>query len=183
MATSPSLRDELRAAFSWLGDKGDRNGYADVTGWWRDPAVLRQLGPALAEPFRAARPTLVLGPESRGVLLGALVATELGVGLVEVRKGSERMADSDAWLEATTPPDYRDRHLSMAIRRRLVSPGDRVLVVDDWIDTGGQVLGVRELVQLAGASWLGVSVIVDALDEPRLRRELGVRALLHHREL
>src|SRR4051812_10697576 len=154
-----------------------------MTGWWRDPALLRQLGPALAEPFHELRPTVVLGPQSRGMLLGALVAAELDVGLVEVRKGAEPGADSDVWLETTAPPDYRDRHLSLAFRRRLVSSGDRVLVVDDWIDTGGQVLGVRKLVEMAGASWLGVSVVVDALHEPRLRRELGVRSLLHLRDL
>ena len=87
MATSSTLRDELRAAFSWLGDKWDRSGYADMTGWWRDPALLRQLGPALAEPFHELRPTVVLGPQSRGMLLGALVAAELGVGLVEGPQG------------------------------------------------------------------------------------------------
>lgn len=183
MPTPPELRDRLVAAFAWRGDRWDRHALADVTGWWRDPVLLRDLGPALAAPFRAERPTVVLGPQSRGVLLGALVARELGVGLVEVRKDPSPAADSDEWVVATTPPDYRDRHLPLGFRRDLVAPDDRVVVVDDWVDTGGQGLGTRALVAATRASWLGMSVVVDALDDHRTRRALGVRALLHLRDL
>jgi len=183
MPASPDLRDRLVSAFAWRGDRWDRHLLADVTGWWRDPALLRELGPALADPFRADRPTVVLGLQSRGVLLGALVALELGVGLVEVRKEPSQASDSDEWVVATTPPDYRDRHLSLGFRRNLVAPDDRVLVVDDWVDTGGQALGTQRLVAVTRASWLGISVIVDALGNHHTRRSLGAHALLHLREL
>ncbi|NMR18929.1 hypothetical protein HIR71_01600 [Cellulomonas fimi] len=117
----------------------------------------------------------------RGTLLGALVAQHFGVGLVEVRKEPNPFTDSDAWLTVTTPPDYNDRHLTLGFRRELVTSADRVLLVDGWVATGGQASGARELVRRAGGSWLGMSVIVDALTDHR--RELAVEGLVHERDL
>jgi len=133
--------------------------------------------------FAECQPTVVLGTPSRGTLLGALVASHLGVGLVEIRKDEGPAADSDGWFSRTTPPDYRDRHLTLGFPRHLLQAGQQALFVDDWVDTGGQALGARGLVEDAGAHWLGVAVIVDALADSRLRRDLSVRSLLQSREL
>lgn len=121
--------------------------------------------------------------EARGFLLGPLVAAAIGVGFVEVRKDPSPVSDSDRWLRRTPPPDYRDRQLTLGIRKDLVADGDRVSLVDDWIDTGGQALGARRLVEDTGATWLGVAVVVDALESNMVRRRLGVRSLIHHRDL
>ena len=177
------MREALLRHYRETGDRTDRLRWADVTGWWRDADVLGRLGPALAELFADAQPTVVLGTPSRGTLLGALVAAHLGVGLVEVRKNDGPAADSDGWFERTTPPDYRDRHLTLGFPRQLLHAGEQVLFVDDWIDTGGQALGARGLVADAGGHWLGAAVIVDGLADPRLRRDLVVRSLLRDREL
>jgi adenine phosphoribosyltransferase len=179
-----AVQHHLRARFRWIGDKYDDGGRADLTGWWRDPVVLSLLGPALAGVVpSAAEATVVLAPQSRGTLLGSLVAAHLGVGLVELRKEPGTLADSDAWRTRTTPPDYRDRQLVMGFRRALVRSGDRVLFVDDWIATGGQALTAKALVDDTGATWLGASVIVDGLETPSYRRPLGLRGLLHLRDL
>jgi adenine phosphoribosyltransferase len=177
------LRADLRAAFRWRRDRTDDQGYADPTGWWADPNILLRLGPALATMFADAPPTVVLGLQSRGSLLGALVAVHLQVGLVEVRKEPQPSTDSDHWLIAHTPPDYRDRALELGLRRAHVNVGDRALLVDDWIDTGGQAVAARGLIRAAEASWCGAAVIVDGLQDSRLRRDLRVRALLHVRDL
>jgi adenine phosphoribosyltransferase len=123
------------------------------------------------------------GTQSRGTLIAALVATHLGVGLVEVRKDEGPAADSDAWRQRITPPDYQDRHLTLGFPKRLLAAGERVLLVDDWVATGGQAIGVQGLVRDAGAVWLGAAVIVDDLTDARLRRDLGVRSLLRGREV
>ena len=180
---SLELRDRLKTAFRWRGDRTDEQLLADVTGWFRDAALLADLGSALADLVPGAQPTVILGPQSRGSLLGALTAMTLSVGLVEVRKNEGPLADSDAWLTGTTPPDYRDRHLSLGFRRDLLKAGDRVLFVDDWIATGGQALASQALVEAAGATWCGAAVVVDGLTDSRLRRQLSVSSLLHIREL
>lgn len=174
---------ELKAAFQWHGDRPDDQRYADVTGWWANPTILHGLGPALAGLFHDAQPTIVLGPQSRGALLGALVAAQLGIGLVEMRKEPQPSCDSDRWLTTRTPPDYRDRNLQLGARREHLTGEHRVLFIDDWIDTGGQAIGAHDLVCKAGATWCGAAVIVDALHDSRVRRDLNVRSLLHLREL
>jgi adenine phosphoribosyltransferase len=177
------LRDALRSRFRWLGDRTDDSGRADLTGWWSDPAVLTALGPALAQLFPGAQPTVVIGPQSRGTLLGALTATALGIGLVEARKDPGPAADSDAWLCRTSPPDYRDRHLELGFRRDLITSGARVLMVDDWVASGATALTVKALVDATGASWIGCATIVDAATDSRVRQDLGLRSLLHVRDL
>jgi len=174
---------DLRSAFEWRADRFDRRWYADSTGWWADPSILGRLGPALARLFVDERPTVVLGPQSRGAMLGALVAVHLGVGLVELRKDPVPLADSDRWLTARTPPDYRNRNLLLGARRKHLGSAHRALFVDDWIDTGGQTIAARSLVEQAGATWCGAAVIVDALRDRRLRHELDVRCLTRSRDL
>lgn len=144
--------------------------------------MLQSLAPALAD-LHEERPTVVLGPQSRGSLLGALVAAHLDVGFVEARKEPGPASDSDQWLTRTTPPDYRDRHLVFGFRRVLVRGGDRVLFVDDWVDSGSTAEVCRQLVLRAGGSWVGAATIVDALASSRHRRELHLRALIHARDL
>lgn len=181
MRTS-TVADRIREATVLLGDGPDRHRFPDPTGWWRTPELLRELGPALAELFADEQPNVVLGPESRGSLLGPLVAVSLGAGFVEVRKNRYPACDSDRWLQRTSPPDYQDRHLRLGFSRRLLRAGDRALLVDDWIDTGGQAFAAQALVADAGATWIGAAVIVDGLRRHEPRRQLRVRSLLHARD-
>ncbi|MEU8608244.1 hypothetical protein AB0C29_09605 [Actinoplanes sp. NPDC048791] len=115
--------------------------------------------------------------------MGPLVALHLGVGFVEVRKNRTPAGDSDQWVRRTTPPDYHDRHLELGFRRSLVRSSDQVLVVDDWIATGSQARTVHAMIDGVGAGWVGLACIVDALDDPRMRRDLRLRSLLRLRDL
>ena len=176
------LRKRLSEGLRWQGDRTDRTRFADPTGWWADPWLLQRLDYPLKDLFPESTPSVVLGPQSRGALLGALVAVHLEVGLVELRKEPNPGADSDRWLITRTPPEYRDLNLEVGVRRRHLV-GQRVLLVDDWIDTGGQCLAARELVEKAGAEWCGAAVVCDALQDSRLRRDLDVRSLMRLRDL
>lgn len=183
MDPDAAFSQRVRDTFRWVYDpERDING-ADVTGWWRDAEVLAGIGPALARLADDTEPEVVLAPQSRGSLLGALVATHLGVGLIELRKEPATIADTDTWLSAVTPPDYRDRNLAMGIRAKLLAPGTRVLFVDDWVDTGGQLQAAHAIVSKARAHWCGAAVIIDALTDARLRRDRSIRALFNLRDL
>lgn len=181
------LRERLISGFRWRSDPPvwpeTRTYYSDYSAWWRDATVLEEIGPALAGLYPDDIPTVVMGTESHGFLLGPLVALHHRVGFAAVLKEPERGSDDDVWLVRRTPPDYRDRHLDLAIRHSVIRPGDRVLFVDEWAATGGQVLACRQLVDDAGAAWLGAAVIVDALESASQRRTVNLRGLLHVREL
>jgi adenine phosphoribosyltransferase len=172
----PDLLSRLRVGFHWRG--GPDVVFADITEWWRDPVVLREL-PATLAGLVGGEPTIVMGPASRGTLLGALVAAHLGVGVVGVRKHDRVAAHSPFYSERRLPEQYHAGGATLSFRRALVRASDRVLCVDDWVESGGQALAIREMVEEIGARWLGLACVVDDLGErEQIRRHLGVRSLL-----
>jgi adenine phosphoribosyltransferase len=177
----PDLRRRLQVGFHWRG--GPDVAFADITEWWRDPVVLRDLPPALAA-LVPGEPTVVLGPASRGTLLGALVAAHLGVGLVEVRKNDRVALHAEFYTHRRLPGTYHEGGALLSFRRALVRPSDRVLCVDDWVESGAQALAIREMVGEIGAAWLGLACVVDDLgDRTGIRRTLAVRALMSAEDL
>lgn len=172
----PDLVTRLRVGFHWRGGPGVS--FADITEWWRDPVVLRDLPPLVAA-LSPSPPTVVLGPASRGTLLGALVAAHLGVGLVEVRKNDRTAMHSDVFMRRVLPPSYHEGGAQLSFRRALVHPTDRVLCVDDWVESGAQALAIQEMVSEIGAGWLGLACVVDDLGgNAEVRDRLSVNALL-----
>ncbi|RKR89158.1 adenine phosphoribosyltransferase [Micromonospora pisi] len=177
------LSKRLADQFRWI-DPGPASTHlvSDMSGWWRDPEILAEIGPALAALFRPEHPTLVIAPEVTGLMLGPLVATALGVGFLPAYKntGDRRIAEPTTW--ATTPTDYRGRRLALGVRDRHLGPEDRVLVVDDWVASGAQVRALYQVVTARGGTPLGTAAIVAdcPLD---LARELRVRSLLDGRDL
>ena len=84
------------------------------------------------------------------------------------------------WAEV--PSDHRGDRQQLGVRTRLVSPADRVLVVDDWAATGAQARGLHALVAALGATVVGTAVIVDEC-HPAVAAELGLRGLLTGEDL
>ncbi|MFJ9010787.1 phosphoribosyltransferase family protein [Streptomyces canus] len=160
--------------FRWIG------GHADIWQIFRDPGALAAVVGALAGPFRDDGVTAVCGIESRGFLLGAAVAVELGVGFVAVRKGEGIFPGEK--LTRRSDPDYRGNRQELRLQRAAVGPGDRVLLVDDWIETGSQASAVRSMVEQCGGHWAGCTVIVDQTT-PARRADLGVRSIVTAAEL
>ena len=169
------LRDHLRAAFRWT-DPGDGSDYlvSDRSGWWRDPAILAELGDGLAELFRAERPTVVVSPEVTGFLVGPLVARALGAGFVEAYRAGARRPIAEPMIWAEVPADHRGENQHLGVRRELIRADDRVLVVDDWAATGAQARALRTLFD---SQYVGTAVIVNECP-PEVARELTLRGLL-----
>ncbi|NMO56750.1 phosphoribosyltransferase [Actinoplanes sp. TBRC 11911] len=169
------LRDRLRAGFRWT-DPGGGSEYlvSNRSGWWRDPLILSGLGDGLADLFRAARPTVVVSPEVTGFLVGPLVARALGAGFVEAYRAGARRPIAEAMSWAEVPEDHRGDKQFLGVRQGLVTPHDRVLVVDDWAATGAQARALRGLF---GEAYVGTAVIVDETPG-EVGRELIIRGLL-----
>ncbi|MET0425441.1 MAG: phosphoribosyltransferase [Actinoplanes sp.] len=174
------LRDLLRARFRWT-DPGDGSDYlvSNRSGWWRDPQIITDLGDGLADLFRADRPTVVVSPEVTGFLIGPLVARALGAGFVEAYRAGARRAIAEPMIWAEVPADHRGEKQQLGVRQELITPDDRVLVVDDWAATGAQVRALRTLL---GAAYLGTAVIIDECP-PGVAAELTIRGLLTGAEL
>jgi adenine phosphoribosyltransferase len=174
------LNQRLRDAFKWRD--GDDTLYADPSGWWRNPELLRDTASALGDLHRDSGITVVAGIESRGFTLGGVTAMALGVGFVEIRKDKKRPLEPTELLRSTTPPDYNQRGLVLTLNRTLLGPRDRVLLVDEWMATGAQATAARDLVEAAEAKWVGVSLVLDDVPS-EVRRRLNVRSLLRKHEL
>jgi adenine phosphoribosyltransferase len=156
------LRDRLLSTFRWTDPgPGSQVLVSDRSGWWRDPHILDDLGPALAGLFPDAAPTVVVAPEVTGFLVGPLVARALGVGFVEAyREGARRpIAEPMTW--ADVPADHRGDRQRLGVRSRLLGPADRVLMVDDWAATGAQSRALSALISTLGATPVGTAVIVN----------------------
>jgi adenine phosphoribosyltransferase len=172
------LRDRLRGAFRWTDPgPGSTHLVSDRSGWWRDPALLAALGPALGALVPGSAPTVVVSPEVTGFLVGPLVARALGVGFVEAYRAGARRPIAEPMSWADVPADHRGEPQRLGVRRHLLAPGDRVLVVDDWAATGAQARAVYAAVAALGAEPVGTAVIVSECPD-EVAAELRIHSLL-----
>jgi adenine phosphoribosyltransferase len=139
------------------------DGHSDTVGLFADAAFLRRAGAAVAAPFRDARIDKVAGIEARGFVLATAVAVELDAGFVAVRKPGAIHPGPKAELEA--PCDWRGFTTVLRIQRHAISDGDRVLVVDDWAETGSKAVTTMRLIELCGGRYAGLSLLVDQLPD------------------
>jgi adenine phosphoribosyltransferase len=173
--SSGSLRDRLVRSIRFVG------GHAEVWRVFEDADLFRDAVLAMAAPWRLLEPTKVAGVEARGFILGSAVAMELGTGFVAIRKSDGRFAGVKA--EATTDPDYQGLTHRLRVRRDSLLPGDRVLLVDDWVEVGAQAIGAMRLIDSCGATFLGLSVIVNQALPEVVERFARLEALVEADEL
>jgi adenine phosphoribosyltransferase len=130
--------------------------FYDITTLLRDPAGFHTVVDSLVLPFSGAGIDVVVGIESRGFILGGAVADRLGAGFSPVRKPgklpSTTVSESYA-LEYGTD--------SLEIHDDAVTPGQRVLIVDDVIATGGTARATAALVRRLGGSVEGLAFLIE----------------------
>jgi len=151
--------------------------FKDITPLLLDPARFRQAVELMAAPFAGSKVRRVVSIESRGFLLGAPIALLLEAGLVPIRKPGKLPAARGRVEYAL---EYGTDALEM--HRDAVGQGDRVLIVDDVLATGGTAEAAAKLVRAHGAEVVGFTFLIE-LDflkgRERLRAE-RVEALLHY---
>jgi adenine phosphoribosyltransferase len=133
--------------------------FRDITTLLQDPEGLRLTIDALAEPFAGVGVAKVAGIEARGFILAGAVARELGAGFVAIRKPGKLPFDTvgeDYDLEYGT-----DR---VEVHTDAIRPGEKVLLVDDLIATGGTALATIRLLDAIEGDLVGCSFIVDLPD-------------------
>ncbi len=130
--------------------------FKDITPLLQDADSFRETIDRLAMPFRDKQIDLVVGMESRGFIFGAPIAYQLGVGFVPVRKIGKLPYES---IRVEYSLEYGTNVLE--IHRDAVKPGDRVLVVDDLLATGGTVGATVDLIGRLGGEVVGVAFVVE----------------------
>jgi len=132
--------------------------FKDITTLLKDPAAFRRSIDLLAEPFVGDGIEVVVGMESRGFIFAAPLAYKLGAGFVPVRKLGRLPADA---VRVEYSLEYGSNILEM--HKDAIMPGQRVLVVDDLLATGGTVLATIDLVEQVGGTVAGIAFLVELL--------------------
>ncbi len=130
--------------------------FYDITTLLKDAAAYREAIELMLEPYRGEQIDLVVGMESRGFIFSAPMAYELGTGLVPVRKLGKLPADT---LTVEYALEYGSNTLE--IHRDAIRPGQRILVVDDLLATGGTVRGTIDLVERLRGDVVGLAFLVE----------------------
>ncbi|AHM02576.1 Adenine phosphoribosyltransferase [Roseibacterium elongatum DSM 19469] len=153
--------------------------FRDVTTLFQDPRGFRLAVDQLLAPFVGQRIDMVAGLEARGFILGGAVAHQLSKGFVPIRKKGKLPA-------ATIEQEYELEYGSatVEIHDDALKPGDKVLLVDDLLATGGTAEAGIKLIERLGAEVVGCAFVVD-LPEIGGRKRLedmgmAVHALCHY---
>ena len=130
--------------------------FYDITTLLQDPAGLRAAIESLAQPFTGKGIDLVVGIESRGFIFGAPVADRIGAGFVPIRKPGKlpsRVVRQSYALEYGT--DTLEMHADA------VKKGQRVLIVDDLLATGGTARATTDLVKGVGGNVVALAFLIE----------------------
>ncbi len=130
--------------------------FKDIAPILQNPDGLREAINAVAAPFRDARIDVIVGLESRGFLFGAPIAYNMGLGFVIVRKPGKLPAEK---LSIEYQLEYGSNVLE--IHRDAITPGQRCLIVDDLLATGGTARAAVSLVEQLGGTVAGLSFLIE----------------------
>ena len=130
--------------------------FYDITTLLKDPKGLRGVIDGLCHHYRDAKVDVVIGVESRGFIFAPALACSLGAGFVPVRKPKKLPAETVS-VEYTL--EYGADTLEM--HKDAVSPGTRVLIVDDLLATGGTAAAVARMVEQQGGTVVGVGFVIE----------------------
>jgi adenine phosphoribosyltransferase len=130
--------------------------FRDITPLLSNPRVFRVLIDQFVHRYFELRPQVVAGLDARGFILGSVVAYELGVGFVPIRKKGKLPFTT---VEETYELEYGSA--TVEVHTDAVKPGDRVLLIDDLIATGGTMMAGKKLIERLGGEVIEGAAIVD----------------------
>lgn len=130
--------------------------FRDITPMFTDGECLQQMIKAFADKYKDMGITKIVGPEARGFLIGTPLAAALGAGFVPARKPGKLPRETTSYSY-----DLEYGSNSIEIHTDAIVPGDKVLIVDDLIATGGTAAAAGKLVEQMGAELVGYGVIIE----------------------
>ena len=174
MAADPStppaqyIKDHIRTVPDWPAPGVM---FRDITPLLSNPRVFRVLIDQFVHRYFETRPDAIAGLDARGFIIGSVLAYELGVGFIPIRKKGKLPY---ATVEETYELEYGSATVEM--HTDAVHPGHRVVLIDDLIATGGTMMAGKKLLERMGAQVIEGAAIVDlpALGGSRKLREAGL---------
>lgn len=130
--------------------------FRDITPLLASPKVFRVLIDQFVHRYFSPRPDVIAGLDARGFIIGSVLAYELGVSFVPIRKKGKLPFTT---VEETYELEYGSA--TVEIHTDAVRPGDRVVLIDDLIATGGTMMAGRRLLERLGAQVIEGAAIVD----------------------
>ncbi len=135
--------------------KGAKFAWLDPTSIYINGAAFHDLLDDLVADLDGVEVDVIGGLDAMGFVLGAALATRLGVGFLPIRKAGKLCVDTDS----SSFTNYSGRTQDMEMRKPAFAPGTRVLLVDQWVETGGTMEGAIALVEQQGGQVAGIVAI------------------------
>jgi adenine phosphoribosyltransferase len=154
----PSLEEDVSRSIRNINDfpKKGFKGFKDLTTLWKDGPLTKRVNDAFYQYAKKQTPDKIVGIESRGFVVGAPLADRLGVGFVPARKPGKLPSQKvrvDYQLEYGT--DGVEMHSDA------ISKGEKVMIVDDLLATGGTSDAARRLVEKMGGKVIGFMFVIE----------------------
>lgn len=152
------LKDKIRAEGRYLGD-----GILKIDGILNhqmDPKLIQAMGEEIARRFRHTNPTRILTAEVSGIAPALMAALALGVPVVYARKHKPVTMYGPIFLE-TAPSHTKGGETNLMVSAEYLPPGERVLIVDDFLASGKTLFALARMVGEARCSLVGIVAIVE----------------------
>ncbi|WP_202707332.1 adenine phosphoribosyltransferase [Sporosalibacterium faouarense] len=147
------LRTKIRSVKDFPKEGID---FKDITTVLKDKEAFRQCIDQMADLISDIEVDIIVGPEARGFLTGAPMAYKLGAGFVPVRKPGKLPAETISYeYELEYGTDILEIH------KDSIKPGEKVVIVDDLLATGGTVLSTMKLIEELGGEVVGVCFFIE----------------------
>ena len=176
---TPEQKDQLEGAIRDVNDF-PKPGiiFKDITPLLADGKLFRLTTELFAETLRGVKPDKVIGIDARGFIFGAALADRLGAGFIPVRKKGKLPWDTTGVAYSL---EYGEAHVE--IHRDAVSPGEKIILVDDLLATGGTAAAAIHLVKELGGEIVCVSFLIELQfleGRKKLDSDIRVEALLSY---
>ena len=151
--------------------------FKDIMPLLADPACLREVTDLIADWAEPRKPDVILGAEARGFILGATVAYKLRCGFVAARRPGKLPWKT---VSATYALEYGEN--SLELHADAITSGQRVLVHDDVLATGGTARAICDLAEQLGGEIVGVAFVIelDFLEGAKQLEGRDVHSLIHY---
>ena len=130
-----------------------------------DPVLMQAIGREFANRFRDESIDRIVTLESSGIAPAMMTALELGVPFVFARKRKSLTLQDDL-VEADVYSFTKQETNRISLSRRFVQPGERILVIDDFLANGEAALGLTQLVERAEATVVGIGIVIEKSFQP-----------------